>query len=310
MVHRRRESIIHRILPLFLLRVHQPVDTCIQNVMIMPTPLSTVCHPSDLHGHRKPSHICERVVYAWSPFFGGRCCWYTSHTHNAFKQEVSFKVCYDSLQKKYWLRFPALLQALLVRVAWLLRGGLLLLLIYLARLMRSKIFPPSRYRLPHVLMTQWSTVTSGHYIIAVMDWSVLSMIDQITSLPCFGVMWHRHNITCYSCAANIHGNDWLLHHHSMAFSIVWSTNTSLPCLVCYGTGITSFFNCLPSWAPSLLCKQLLPSCCLYGGKFTAEESSGGGEPSCARRVLAQDIRPCRNQRSFLWILFIGGVSCR
>jgi hypothetical protein len=60
--------------PLPSARVHQPMDLCIQNVMIMPTPLSTVCHPSDLHGHREPSHICERVVYACCPFFGGRCC--------------------------------------------------------------------------------------------------------------------------------------------------------------------------------------------------------------------------------------------
>ena len=111
------------------------------------------------------------------------------------------------------------------------------------------------------------------------DWSLyhrsnalvsISMIDQFTSISCFGVLWHRHNITFCSCAAIMHGNDWLLHHRSVAFSIIhdWPI-TSLPCLVCYGTGITSFFICLPSWAPSLLCKQLLPSCCLYGGKFIA-----------------------------------------
>ena len=55
---------------LFLL-LSTPMDKGIQNVMeeeesemIMPTPLSTVRHQSDLQGHRKPSHICERVGYA------------------------------------------------------------------------------------------------------------------------------------------------------------------------------------------------------------------------------------------------------
>ena len=71
-------------------------------------------------------------------------------------------------QRRPWfILFPVLLKALLVRDVWLLRGGLLPLLLYSARLMRSKICPPNRYHLPHYLWCNDAgerlVIISSHY---------------------------------------------------------------------------------------------------------------------------------------------------
>jgi hypothetical protein len=69
--------------------------------------------------------------------------------------------------------FSALLQALLVRFAWIITGGVSLALIdilgkiYEEQDISSKSVPPAS-----LLMTERCTVTIGRYIIAVKDWSV------------------------------------------------------------------------------------------------------------------------------------------
>jgi len=159
MVHRRRQSITHRIMPLLLLRhllLHVSTNrwTCAFKTWWFYAYAFVNSLPSILppRTQETQSHMWEGCLRLVSLLRGEMLLIHIT-THNAFmKQEVSFKVCYVSLRMKYCLRVlssaagPPRTCCVVIT-----GGGLLLLLIYSTRLMRSKIFPPSRYHLPHYL---------------------------------------------------------------------------------------------------------------------------------------------------------------
>ena len=116
----------------------------------------------------------------------------TNTLHSVFYKLPAEEMLSLTQRRPWFILFPVLLKALIVRDVWLLRGGLLPLSLYSARLMRSKICPPNRYHLPHYLWCndagQRLVIISSHYGIG-----QLIMIDQFTSLPWFGVLWYQHN---------------------------------------------------------------------------------------------------------------------
>ena len=165
-------------------RVRQPMDLCAKRDDYAYA-LSTVCHPSDLHGHRKSSHICERVVYAWRPFFGGRCCWYTSHTHNAFKQEVLLQ---SVLHLTSYEILSSCSQLCCRPSSYVLRGitgGSLARIDILSKVdeeqyISSQTVPPASFMTQRCTVTIWSLYHCSSALVSI------SRIDQFTSLPCFG----------------------------------------------------------------------------------------------------------------------------